>query len=159
MKKHIVILVFLSIFISDTYAQDKNYITLSSAVFDILQQENSSSEGRVEFRFHKIDWQIKPFGGVMANTDGAVYLFSGIYIDIPLASFLYITPSFAPGFYHQGKSKNLEFALEFRSQLELAIRLENSTRVGVSFNHISNASLGRINPGVESIAIIYYFPL
>jgi hypothetical protein len=159
MKKYIIILVFFSIFISDTYSQDNNYITFSSAVFDILQQDNSSSEGRVEFRFNKIDWQIKPFGGVMANTDGAVHLFSGFYIDIPLASFLYITPSFAPGFYHKGKSKNLEFALEFRSQLELAIRLENNTKVGVSFNHISNASLGKINPGVESIAVIYYFPL
>jgi len=119
-------LAFVSILIHDTYSQDKNYITLSSAVFDILQQDNSSSEGRVEFRFHKIDWQIKPFGGVMANTDGAVYLFSGFYIDIPLASFLYITPSFAPGFYHKC--------------------------------NISNASFGKINPGVESLALTYVIP-
>jgi hypothetical protein len=152
-------LAFLCIFIPDTYSQDKNYITLSTAVFDILQQDNSSSEGRVEFRFNKIDWQIKPFGGVMANTDGAVYLFSGFYYDLPLASFLYLTPSFAPGFYHKCDSKNLDFALEFRSQLELSIRLENNIRVGVSFSHISNASLGKINPGVESFAIIYYVPL
>ena len=150
---------FLSILIHDTYSQDKNYITLSSAVFDILQQDNSSSEGRVEFRFHKIDWQIKPFSGLMANTDGAVYLFSGFYYDVPLASFLYLTPSFAPGFYHKCKSNNLDFALEFRSQIELAIRLENNIRVGISFSHISNASLGKINPGVESIAVIYYIPL
>jgi lipid A 3-O-deacylase len=159
LKKYIIVLAFLCIFIPDTYSQDKNYITLSTAVFDILQQDNSSSEGRVEFRFNKIDWQIKPFGGVMANTDGAVYLFSGFYYDLPLASFLYLTPSFAPGFYHKCDSKNLDFALEFRSQLELSIRLENNIRVGVSFSHISNASLGKINPGVESFAIIYYVPL
>jgi hypothetical protein len=159
LKKYIVILALLSIFISDTYSQDNNFITLSSAVFDILQQDNSSSEGRVEFRFHKTDWQIKPFSGLMTNTDGAVYLYSGFYIDIPLASFLYFTPSFAPGFYHKCNSKNLDFALEFRSQIELAIRLENNIRVGVSFSHISNASLGKINPGVESIAIIYYVPM
>ena len=159
LKKYIIVLAFLSILIHDTYSQDKNYITLSSAVFDILQQDNSSSEGRVEIRFNKIDWQIKPFGGVMANTDGAVYLFSGFYIDIPLASFLYITPSFAPGFYHKCNSKQLDFVIEFRSQIEMAIRLENNIRVGVSFSHISNASLGKINPGVESIAVIYYIPL
>ena len=159
LKKHIIVLAFLSIFIPHTYSQDNNYITLSTAVFDILQQDNSSFEGRVEFRFDKIDWQIKPFSGLMANTDGAVYLFSGFYIDIPLAFFLYITPSFAPGFYHKCNSKNLDFALEFRSQIELAIRLENNIRVGVSFSHISNASLGKINPGVESIAVIYYVPL
>ncbi len=159
LKKYIIVLAILSICIPDTYSQDKNYITLSSAVFDILQQDNSSFEGRVELRFHKIDWLLKPFGGLMANTDGAVYLFSGFYIDIPLASFLFITPSFAPGFYHKCNSKNLDFALEFRSQIEMAIRLENNIRVGVSFSHISNASLGKINPGVESIAIIYYVPL
>ena len=106
---------FVSILIHDTYSQDKNYITLSSAVFNILQQDNSSFDGRVEFRFHKIDWQLKPFSGLMANTDGAVYLYSGFYIDIPLASFLYITPSFAPGFYHKCNSKQLDFAIEFRS--------------------------------------------
>jgi len=158
LKKYIIVLAFLSIFIPDIYSQDKNYITLSTAVFDILQQDNSSSEGRVEFRFHKIDWQIKPFSGLMANTDGAVYLFSGFYIDIPLASFLYITPSFAPGFYHKCDSKNLDFALEFRSQIEMAIRLENNIRVGVSFNHISNASFGEENPGVESLALTYVIP-
>jgi hypothetical protein len=94
----------------------------------------------------------------MANTDGAVYLFSGFYIDIPLASFLYITPSFAPGLYHKCNSKNLDFELEFRSQIEMAIRLENNIRVGVSFSHISNASLGKINPGVESLALTYVIP-
>ena len=158
LKKYIIVLAFLSIFIPDIYSQDKNYITLSTAVFDILQQDNSSFKGRVEFRFDKIDWQIKPFSGLMANTDGAVYLFSGFYIDIPLASFLYITPSFAPGFYHKCDSKNLDFALEFRSQIEMAIRLENNIRVGVSFNHISNASFGEENPGVESLALTYVIP-
>jgi lipid A 3-O-deacylase len=158
LKKYIIVLAFLSIFIPDTYSQDKNFITLSTAVFDILQQDNSSFEGRVEFRFDKTDWQIKPFSGLMANTDGAVYLFSGFYIDIPLASFLYITPSFAPGLYHKCNSKNLDFELEFRSQIEMAIRLENNIRVGVSFSHISNASLGKINPGVESLALTYVIP-
>jgi len=94
----------------------------------------------------------------MANTDGAVYIFSGFYIDIPITSFLYISPSFAPGLYHKGNSKNLNFALEFRSQIEIGIRLENNIRVGISFSHISNASLGKINPGVESIALTYLIP-
>ena len=150
---------FLFIFIADINSQDKNYITLSTAVFDILQQGNPSLEGRVEFRFNKVDWEVKPFSGLMANKDGAVYLYSGFYIDLLLTSFLYISPSFAPGLYHRCNSKNLDFALEFRSQIEIAIKLENDIRVGASFSHISNASLGKINPGVESFAITYYFPL
>ena len=159
MKKYIIVFAFLSIFITNAYSQDKNYIALSSAVFDVLQQGRPSFEGRVEFRFNKIDWKMKPFGGIMANTDGAVYLFSGFYIDIPIASFFYITPSFAPGLYHRCDSKNLAFALEFRSQLEFTYVFTNHSRIGFSFNHISNASFGDENPGVESLALTYIIPL
>jgi len=94
----------------------------------------------------------------MANTDGAVYLFSGFYIDIPIESFFYITPSFAPGLYHRCNSKNLAFALEFRSQIELTYVFNNHSRIGFSFNHISNASFGEENPGVESFALTYVIP-
>ena len=52
----------------------------------------------------------------------------------------------------------MDFALEFRSQIELAVRLENDIRVGVSFSHISNASFGEENPGVESLALTYVIP-
>ena len=159
MKKYILIFAFLSIFITNAYSQDKNYIALSSAVFDILQQSRPSFEGRVEFRFSKIDWKMKPFGGIMANTNGAVHLFSGFYIDIPIASFLFITPSFAPGLYHKCDSKNLDFALEFRSQIEVSYVFSNHSRIGFSFNHISNASFGDENPGVESLALTYVIPL
>ena len=102
---------------------------------------------------------MKPFGGIMANTNGAVYLFSGFYIDIPIASFLFVTPSFAPGLYHKCDSKNLDFALEFRSQIEVSYVFSNHSRIGFSFNHISNASLGDENPGVESLALTYVIPL
>lgn len=147
-------------FQSESYAGDgREYISFSTAVFDILQQESTAFEGRIEYRGTKIYSDFKPITGIMLNTSGAVHLFAGVCLDIPLFSFLDFSPSFAPGVYFCHDSKDLNFLLEFRSQIELAFKLAKEIKVGVSFNHISNASLGSANPGVESIAITYHFPL
>jgi hypothetical protein len=69
-----------------------------------------------------------------------------------------LTPSFATGYYDQGSSKDLGNNLEFRSQLELSYNLEKNKRVGISLNHISNASLADENPGTESIVISFINP-
>ena len=56
-------------------------------------------------------------------------------------------------------SKDLHFALEFKSQIDLIFNISKEFMAGLSFNHISNASLGDQNPGVESIAITFLLPL
>jgi hypothetical protein len=134
------------------------HISFSTAVFDVLQQDKMSLEGRIEYRGLEFIEALRPLTGLMANTDGAIYFYSGVVFEFSLFPFLYFTPSFAPGIYYQSKSKNLDFFLEFRSQFELTFVFENDVRIGFSFNHISNASIGVTNPGVESIAISYYIP-
>ncbi len=136
----------------------KNYFAFSSAVFDILQKKSTSMETRLEVRLNP-GWTVNPFGGIMTNTGGAVNLFAGFFKDIYLNSFLILTPSFAPGIYYKHNSKDLHFLLEFRSQIEIAVKFENNIKVGVGFSHTSNASLGNLNPGVESLAMIFYFPI
>jgi len=143
----------------NSFAQDKNHIAISSAVFDILQQADPSFEGRVEFRLGNVNLGGHPFSGVMVNTEGAMHIYLGLYYDIPITDFLFITPSFAPGLYAKNSSKDLKFALEFQSQIEVSFKFITGMRVGVSFNHISNATLGKENPGVESLALTYIFPI
>jgi hypothetical protein len=159
-KTLIIICIAISFgYLCDATASDKrNYISISAAVFDVLQQDNSSFEGRAEFHGSEFSWLFKPLSGIMGNTDGAIHVYGGVLVDIPLFSFLYISPSFAPGIYYKSNSKDLDFLLEFRSQIEIALMLDNDIKVGLSFNHISNASLGSTNPGVESIALTYHFP-
>ncbi len=142
-----------------SFAQDRNYIAISSAVFDILQQTDPSFESRVEFRLGKVKLGGHPFSGVMVNTEGAMHIYLGLYYDIPLTDFLFLTPSFAPGLYAKNNSKDLKFALEFQSQIEISFKFANGARVGISFNHMSNATLGEENPGVESLALTYIIPL
>jgi lipid A 3-O-deacylase len=63
---------------------------------------------------------------------------------------LTFTPSFAPGLYYEGNGKDLGHVLEFKSEVQLSYTTSNKTSIGVSYNHISNASLGDKNPGANS---------
>lgn len=139
--------------------QDGDLLALSAAYFDVNQREEDAGEFRVEYRPDQHMWIFKPFGGAMATTDGALHGFAGVLIDIPLWNRIYVTPSFAPGLYHDGNGKDLYYTLEFRSQIELSYRFQNGHRLGASFNHISNANLGNDNPGVESAALTYIIPM
>lgn len=140
---------------SDEY----NYLSFSIALFDFIQNNSAAFEGRAEFRLYNVPIVVKPLSGFMANSDGGLFLYVGLLYDIPILSNLYITPSFSPGIYYKSSSKELGFALNFRSQLEISIKFKNNFRFGVSFNHISNGTLGYINPGVESFALTAQFPL
>ena len=40
--------------------------------------------------------------------------------------------------------------LEFKSEVQLSLDLSEGTNFGMSYNHVSNASLGDKNPGANS---------
>jgi hypothetical protein len=165
----LITLLLLCVFYLNNYAQgrdfqidenkEKNYLAFSIALFDFIQNNSTSLEGRTEFRLYKVPIPVKPLSGIMANTDGGLFLYVGLLYDIRVSSFFYITPSFSPGFYYRSSSKELGFVLNFRSQLEISLIFENDFRFGISFNHISNGTLGNINPGVESLALSLQLPL
>ncbi|MFC2135221.1 acyloxyacyl hydrolase [Bacteroidota bacterium] len=160
MKKIIPVLVIIfSLCKIDLFAQeDKFYLAFSAAAFDVLQKDKTSLEGRIEYRFYKKDWIVNPFSGVMYNIHNAFHFYFGFLLDIPLSDKITLTPSFAPGLYYEGESKRLGLSIQFRSQLELSFKMEDESKFGISFNHISNASLADSNPGVESFALTYIVP-
>ena len=79
--------------------------------------------------------------------------------DINIFDMFYLTPSFSPGIYEKGKSKDLDFFLEFKTQVELSIKTNDNSRIGIGFSHISNGRLSLINPGVESLTFTFIFPM
>ena len=84
--------------------------------------------------------------------ESAFYLYTGAQAEYDLG-FITITPSFAPGYYNSGDGKDLGSALEFKSEIQMSLNLTDSTEFGMSYNHISNASLGDKNPGANSYMI------
>ncbi len=149
----------LFFFYTSTKAQSKNYLTISGGSFDFNKKVNTSAFGQIEYRLGKRILFLNPITGVMVNSDGGFFIFAGITTDIHITSFVVFTPSFAPGYYNKGNGKDLFYVLEFRSKIELALKLMNDFRIGFSLSHISNASLGPPNPGVENFALNITFPL
>ena len=93
--------------------------------------------------------KLSPITGGFFTEKSALYLYSGIQAEYELGS-LTITPSFAPGYYNYGSGKDLGYPLEFKSEIQMSFNLSDSSHLGMSYNHISNASLGTKNPGANS---------
>ena len=96
--------------------------------------------------------KLSPITGGFLTEKNALYLYTGAQAEYDLGFFT-ITPSFAPGYYSSGDGKDLGSALEFKSEIQMSINLSDSTEFGMSYNHISNASLGDKNPGANSYMI------
>ena len=92
---------------------------------------------------------LSPITGGFLTEKNAFYLYSGVQAEYDLG-FLTITPSFSPGYYNYGDGKDLGYPLEFKSEIQMTFNLSDSTNLGMSYNHISNASLGSKNPGANS---------
>ena len=92
---------------------------------------------------------MSPISGGFLTEKNAIFLYTGIQAEYELG-FLTITPSFAPGYYNYGDGKDLGSPLEFKTEVQLSFNISDSTHLGMSYNHISNASLGDKNPGANS---------
>ena len=92
---------------------------------------------------------LSPVTGAMITGDNAAYIYTGIQAQYKIGK-IHLTPSFAPGIYEQGDGKDLGHILEFKSEVQISLNLFENSQLGMSYNHISNASLGDKNPGANS---------
>ena len=93
--------------------------------------------------------EISPVTGFFLTENQAAYLYTGIQAHYNLGD-LDFTPSFTPGLYHEGDGKDLGHVIEFKTEVQFSINTSADTKLGFSYNHVSNASLGDKNPGANS---------
>ena len=93
---------------------------------------------------------VSPITGAFITENSAAYIYTGIEWNVDMGGGLIFTPSFAPGLYHEGDGKDLGHVLEFKSEVQFSYAPTNKTSFGLSYNHVSNASLGDKNPGANS---------
>ena len=92
---------------------------------------------------------ISPITGGFITENSAAYLYTGIEWNVDMGTVTF-TPSFAPGLYHKGDGKDLGHALEFKSEVQFSYSSSNNSKIAISYNHVSNASIGDKNPGANS---------
>ena len=92
---------------------------------------------------------LSPITGGFVTENQALYAYTGVEWNFDLGP-INFTPSFAPGLYGEGDGKDLGHILEFKSEVQASWSLSENSELGMSYNHISNASLGDKNPGANS---------
>lgn len=162
LRKSLLCLLSFSIYASET----PDWISCAGGCFDIVRPKHKTAEIEIEYKFHIRKWtspfyflEFVPLAGVMTTLRGSGYLYAGLNFDLLIAGHLVVSPGFAAGYYWVGKGKDLGYALEFRSGVEVGWQFADFRRLGIHFYHLSNASLGRKNPGEESLVLYYDIPI
>ena len=98
---------------------------------------------------------LSPVTGAMITADNAAYVYTGVQAQYKIGK-LDITPSFTPGLYNEGNGKDLGHVVEFKSEVQVSLNLFENSQLGMSYNHMSNASLGDKNPGANSYMFNFF---
>ena len=158
---NILIVLTSFIFLAASNAEDKESvnteINLFTGLFDF--SDHKQKAGIVGLEHQNDDLfresflgKLSPITGGFLTENNAFYLYTGAQAEYKLG-WLTITPSFAPGYYNSGDGKDLGHAIEFKSEVQMSLNVSENTQFGMSYNHISNASLGDKNPGANSYMI------
>ncbi len=140
--------------LNETVSSNETELNFFTGMFDFSDDKQSSGllglqhQNEELFR-NSFLGKLSPITGGFFTEKSAFYLYSGVQAEYELGS-LTITPSFAPGYYNYGNGKDLGYPLEFKSEVQMSFNLSDSSHLGMSYNHISNASLGTKNPGANS---------
>lgn len=138
-------------------------LELGAGAFDITpnHRPDSGTQGvfRGEYHFGDMLWIVSPMVGLDVTTKGGTYLYGGFGFDINLWQNWVLTPNGAVGWYQRGSGTVLGSWFEFRTGAEIDYKFADQTRLGLAFHHTSNAGLTKINPGEQSLLLVYQIPL
>ena len=142
---------------------DPPRIAVGGGAFDVLPESGRPGAGATglalgEYRFGDVLWIVAPFVGAFGTAKGAFYGYGGIGFDVNVSGRFVLTPSAAVGYFTRGTGIDLGAHCEFRTGAEFAYRFENLSRLGVGMYHISNAGIGKHDPGAEFVTLVLTMP-
>jgi lipid A 3-O-deacylase len=140
--------------------------SFDSSWFGSNRDRKQAPEFRLDYRFGtsllsftEPFMKVRPWLGIEANSDSAVWGGGGLLFDVPLGTSFYLAPAVGVGAYGRGDSKDLGSVLEFRSTLEVGYRFESDLRLGAYVSHMSNAGTASHNPGANSVGLTLALPV
>ena len=158
-KKLSLLLVILfsatKLFAAEEIKNNENQLNFFTGNFDFSDEKQSAYLVGFQHQDESLNrdtflGNVSPIRGGFVTGNSAAYVYTGIEWNIDMGQKIIFTPSFAPGLYHEGDGKDLGHVLEFKSEVQLSYATSDKSSFGVSYNHVSNASLGDKNPGANS---------
>ena len=153
-------LINLSVFADEIKMENNTEVSFFTGMFDFSDDGKKSSLIGFQHQNENLNrdtflGNLSPITGAMITADNATYFYTGVQAQYKIGA-LNFTPSFAPGYYNEGDGKDLGHALEFKSEIQLSLELPKDSQLGLSYNHLSNASLGDKNPGANSYMFNFF---
>src|SRR6185437_6279739 len=105
-------------------------LSLGGGMYDFLHN-HKAVEGRAEYDFGHGFYFVKPMIGIFGTNKKSAFAYAGFNFDL-----------------------NLGQAFEFKTGARFDYRFDDASRIGIAFDHISNAGLSKINPGEENILLM-----
>ena len=160
MKLHLKIFLFFLLLLTPLRSEDEvkfeneHELNFYSGMFDFSDDGAKSTLFGIQHQNENLIREsflgtLSPVTGFMLTSDNASYFYTGIQAQYKVGA-VNIIPSFTPGLYGEGDGKDLGHIIEFKSEVQLSLDFFSNTELGFSYNHISNASLGKKNPGANS---------
>ena len=136
--------------------KDKHEYSFYTGTFDLIDKEGDDKTSLFGIEHQNEDLfretflgKFSPITGGFMTGKSSVYLYTGIQAEYDLGP-INIIPSFSPGYYDSGDGKDLGSVLEFKSEIKFDIDIFKNSKIGYSYNHISNNDWGDINPGTDN---------
>jgi len=136
----------------DVLGSGPHHLDLGFGLANINRPDRLRGAGKIELRVGKKIAFVGPAVGLFIINEGFIYGYAGIYADLGYGRFT-LTPLIAAGVRHKGDSIDLGGPFEFRESLEIAYRLDERWRAGVSLAHMSNGNIYKNNPGQNDLLL------
>lgn len=131
-------------------------LQVGAAYFAVGGEEDETAALELTYRPDRLRrWRVGARFGGMLTARGAGYGYGGIELPLAVTDRTTLTPSLGAGAYRRGDGPDLGSTLEFRSGIDLSRSLAGGHQISLFLYHLSNASLGERNPGVEVLGIGY----
>ena len=158
LKKILLLLIFtiasINLVVAEEKVNNEHQLNIFTGNFDFSDEKQSALLVGFQHQDENLNrdtflGNVSPITGGFITDNSAAYIYTGVEWNVDMGGLMF-TPSFAPGLYHKGNGKDLGHVLEFKSEVQLSYSVSDNTSFGVSYNHVSNASLGDKNPGANS---------
>lgn len=133
-----------------------HHLALALGHHDLIDPSPKTGLVAVEYRPCCRLKTLRPAIGSFIDLQGACYSYVGIRSELESERrpFLFSVNT-AVGYYRQGGGTRLGHPLEFRSGFEWYYVLPEHHQLGIAFHHLSNASIGKRNPGTEVLSLVF----
>lgn len=125
-----------------------------------FQNATIANEVFVRYDLPRSYGPFQPAVGFSVTDEGSVWLGAGgMWTRSFAGDKAYVQLHLMPGVYSKGSGPDLGHVVEFRSGAEIGYQTAKGIRIGLSYDHRSNADISSLNPGMETIQIRASFPL